>query len=370
MKPKVRPLEVIPLEDSFLVKDPAGISEELVVSYHGLLLMWLMDGTRDLSDIRADFFRKTGIILSEAELFNFIETLRRELLLDGEDFKKAIEEKRAELLRRGTRAMSHAGVVYPADAEECKRFLTGKELEKKEFIGLMVPHMDLRVARETYWQAYGRLKGEKKLVVILGVSHYWHEMPFSVLPLDMETPFGVLPTRKDLIEKLQKSYSFDITHDLLAYTQEHSIEFAAVYAKMLFPEASALALIVSYGEKDFLKALAENLLRLIDRELPNALIISSVDLSHVGKKFGDPFSYDPSSTDLQYLSLLEKLMGEQAFEMLVKTNNPTRIDGQYTNFVFAHMLKKAGLERGELFDYRSYYEKPTDSIVSYASMGF
>lgn len=370
MKPKIRPLEVIPLEGSYVIRDPAGVSEELVVSYHALLLMSLMDGTRDLSDIRADFFKKTGIILSEAELFDFIQVLRKQLLLDGEDYRKALEDMRAELLRMGRRAMSHVGVVYPSDAEECRNFLKGKELEKKEFLGLMVPHMDIRVAKETYWQAYGRLKGEKKLIVILGVSHYWHEMPFSLLPLDMETPFGVLSTRKDLIEKLQKFYSFDITHDLLAYRQEHSIEFPAVYAKMLFPEASALALIVSYGQVDFLKTLAENLLRLIDRELPHTLILSSVDLSHVGKKFGDPASYDPSAVDRQYLSLMEKLMGEEAFEMLAKTHNPTRIDGQYTNLVFSHMLKKAGLEKGELFDYRLYYEKPTDSIVSYASMGF
>jgi hypothetical protein len=33
---------------------------------------------------------------------------------------------------------------------------------------------------------------------------------------------------------------------------------------MLFPTARALALIISYGDKDFLKYLAENLLRILD----------------------------------------------------------------------------------------------------------
>ncbi len=370
MKPKIRPLEVIPQGKSFWLKDPMGISDGLLVSYHALLLLSLMDGTRELEELRAEFFKRTGIILREQELREFIELLEKSLLLEGENFQKTINSMRQEMLRKGVRPMSHVGEVYPEDAESCKAFLMGEEKEKRYLLGLMVPHMDLRVARKTYWEGYGRLKADKRLVVILGVSHYWHEMPFSVLPLHMETPFGILETRKDLLEKLQSFYNFDITHDLFSYRQEHSIEFVSIYAKMLLPESKALALIVSYGDKQFLKTLAENLLRVIDKELHHTLIISSVDLSHVGKKFGDMQSYDPSFRDRKYLELLQNLKGDDAFELLQETKNSTRIDGQYTNLVFSHMLKKAGLEKGELFDYNFYYENLTDSIVSYASMGF
>ncbi len=370
MRPKLRPLEVVPYDGVFWLKDPMGLSEGLVVPYQTLLLLSLMDGSRDLKDIRAEFFKRTGIILGEHELFELLQTLEEALLLEGEGFYKALNSLRQELLQKGTRPMSHAGEVYPADAYECRAFLVGEEKEKRDLLGLMAPHMDIRVAKQTYWEGYGRLKADKRLVLILGVSHYWHEMPFSVLPLHMETPFGILETRIDLLEKLQSLYPFDLTHDLFSYRQEHSIEFASLYAKMLFPEAKALALIVSYGDKNFLKELAENLLMVIDKELYHTLIISSVDLSHVGRKFGDRQSFDPSFRDRQYLELLRGLKGEEAFELLEQTQNSTRIDGQYANLVFSHMLRKAGLEKGELFDYKAYYEKPTDSVVSYASMGF
>ncbi|WPM33006.1 AmmeMemoRadiSam system protein B [Hydrogenobacter sp. T-2] len=370
MKPKVRSLEVVPYGESFWLKDPMVISEGLMVSYHGLVLLSFMDGTRELEELRAEFFKRTGIILKEQELREFIELLERYLLLEGENFQRTLNSLRQEMLRKGVRPMSHAGEVYPEDAESCRAFLMGEEKEKRDLLGLVVPHMDLRVARKTYWEGYGRLKADKRLVVILGVSHYWHEMPFSVLPLHMETPLGILETRKDLLEKLQSFYNFDITHDLFSYKQEHSIEFASIYAKMLFPESKALALIVSYGDRDFLKTLAENLLRVIDRELHHTLIISSVDLSHVGKKFGDERSYDPSFIDRKYLELLQNLRGDDAFELLQEGSNFTRIDGQYTNLVFSHMLKEAGIQKGELFDYSFYYENLTDSIVSYASMGF
>lgn len=368
MKPKIRYLDIQALDgDSFLIRDPYGISPDLVVSSHALFLMSLMDGRRDLLDIKAEFFKATGYMIKEEEIKEFLQLLEGNLLLDGEMFQKVIREEKD----KGIRRMSHVFEVYPADPQEARSFLMGEDKkEKRDLLGLMVPHMDIRVAKNTYWEGYGRLKEEKEFVVILGVSHYWHEMPFSVLPLSMETPFGILEVRKDLIEKLQSFYNFDITHDILSYRMEHSIEFASLYVKMLYPQAKALALIVSYGDIPFLKGLAENLLRVIDKDLKHTLIISSVDLSHVGKKFGDMRSFDPSHRDRTYLNLLQNLESEEAFNLLQKDSNFTRIDGQYTNLVFSHMLRKAGIEKGELFDYSQYYERERDSIVSYASMGF
>lgn len=371
MKPKLRYIDVIALDGGFLIRDPLGISENLLVSKEALLIMSLMDGSRDMLDIKADYFRLTGQIISDEDLMDFLKGLDDALFLENERFADALQYKRREMLTKGIRDMSHVGEVYPADAQACERFLKGPEIQEKlSPLGIMVPHMDIRIAKSTYWEAYGRIKGDKDLVVILGVSHYWHEMPFSVLPLDMKTPFGILKTNRALIEKLQSFYTFDITHDILSYRYEHSIEFASVYAKMIFPEAKALALIVSYGDEKSLKTLGENLLRVVEPFIHKTLFISSVDMSHVGKKFGDSLCYDPSFKDREYLKYLEDLEYEQAFELLEKDKNRTRIDGQYTNFVFAHILKRCGLTKGRILDYKVYYERLTDSKVSYASMVF
>ncbi|WP_448587526.1 AmmeMemoRadiSam system protein B [Thermocrinis sp.] len=371
MKPKLRHVEIIPFEDKFLLKDPIGISRGLLVSKDALPLLFLMDGERTLLDIKAEYLRLTGYFLTDEELEAFLKALDQSLLLKNERYKKALDELRQSMLSEGLRRMSHLGEVYPPDAHSCRLFLIGERKEEKlSPLGILVPHMDLRVAKETYWEAYGRLKEDKELVVILGVSHYWHELPFSVLPLDMETPFGVLKTDRKLLERLQSFYSFDLTQDILSYRYEHSVEFASLYAKMLFPEARALAIIVSHGEKELLKTFAENLLRTIEPHIHKTLIISSVDLSHVGRKFGDYFSYDPSFRDIPYLRHLECLEYNQAFDLLEVDQNRTRIDGKYTNFVFGHMLKTYGVEKGRLLDYRIYEENFTDSKVSYASMVF
>lgn len=371
MKPKVRALEAIPLDGGFYLRDPMGISEGLWVSEHALYLISLMDGTRSLLDIKADFLRATGYLLRDEEIKELLESLEENFLLEGPRFRERLNALKQELISKGVREPSHVGIVYPSEPEELRSFL---KLEEKEetfpMLGIMAPHMDLRVAKRTYWEGYGRLRGEKKLVLILGVSHYWHEMPFSVLPVDIATPFGTLKTRKDLINKLQELYTFDITHDLLAYRQEHSIEFASLYVGMLYPRAEVLAMIVSYGELEFLKSLAENLLRLVEKELDQTLVVSGIDLSHVGQKFGDVRSYDPSFRDIEYLELIKDLKVEEAFELLQKDKNRTRIDGQYTNVVFTHFLRQAGAKEGRLFDYDKHYERETDSVVSYASVGF
>ncbi|RMH02926.1 MAG: hypothetical protein D6699_05480, partial [Aquificota bacterium] len=185
MRPKLRPLEVIPLKGGFLLKDPMGISEGLWVSEQALYLLSLMDGSRDLLDIKADFLKATGYLLKDEELKELLKTLEENFLLEGEKLQERLRALKQELISKRVRQPSHAGIAYPSEATELEKFL---KLEEKEevfnMLGIMAPHMDLRVARKTYWEGYGRLRGDKKLVIILGVSHYWHEIPFSVLPLD------------------------------------------------------------------------------------------------------------------------------------------------------------------------------------------
>ncbi|MDQ7083011.1 MAG: AmmeMemoRadiSam system protein B [Aquificota bacterium] len=174
--------------------------------------------------------------------------------------------------------------------------------------------MDMRVAVDTYGAVYGRLDVNPETVVILGVSHYLHETPFSACPLDLKTPLGVLKSDREVIERLRSMFSYDIFRDILSYTKEHSIEFQSVFVKRLFPEAKVVPLIVSYGEEDLLKDIAQKIAKAVeDRDV---LIISSVDMSHVGKKFGDPASYDPSPRDREYISLLKDMKNEEAFRLL------------------------------------------------------
>ncbi len=372
MKPRIRFVEIQPYGDKFLLSDPVGITPPLLITRELLLILSLMDGNRELTDIQAEFFRRTGQILPREDLNQVIKLLDENYLLLNERFFKKLEEEKKKLLSLGKRPPSHAGQAYPNEPQALKKFLedTLSYEGKEETIGIIVPHMDLRVAKETYGKVYSKIKHlNPDIVVILGVSHYYHETPFSVLPLDLDTPIGVLRTNKEIIREIQKDFDYDLTHDILAYTQEHSIDFQTIFVKHLFPETQVLPAIVSYGDTESLKKIANSLTRALEK-FERPLIISSVDFSHVGRKFGDPAPYDPSQRDKEYIDHLCALENDKAFELLQRDNNKTRIDGQFTNYVFLEILKNLGVQKGKLIDYQICDEPPTASKVSYAGIIF
>ena len=369
-RPRVRYLEVQPHGDKYLLTDPMGISEPVVVTGELLLIMSLMDGTRNEDDIKREFTARTGMVLTSDILRDILKNLDRNLMLLNENFESRLESMKREALGRAFKEPFHAGEAYPGEPQELRNFIEGslRDGEKESPLGILVPHMDMRVAIDTYGKVYGRLNVNPDTVVILGVSHYIHETPFSACPVDLKTPIGTLEVDREAIEKLREKFSYDIFYDILSYEKEHSIEFQTVFVKHLFPEAKAVPLIVSYGDESSLRDIAEKIASSLgDKEV---LIISSVDMSHVGKKFGDPASYDPSERDREYIGLLSELRGEEAFKLLKTDNNRTRIDGQFTNLVFTELLKLLGAKEGKEIDYQIYHEEPTDSKVSYAGMSF
>ena len=369
-RPKVRLLDVQPYGDRFLVRDPYGLSGPLIVSNQLLLLMSLMDGTRNEEEVKVEFFRRSGRMLTSEDFREVLTLLDENLLLLNERFENALEDLRNRMFSSKVLRPHHAGEAYPENPEELKKFLDSS-LEVSETdtpIGVLVPHMDMRVAIKTYGRVYGCVRWKPDTVVILGVSHYVHETPFSVCPLNIETPLGVLETDREVIDRLRESFSYDVFFDILSYRMEHSIEFQAVFVKHLFPRARVVPAIVSYGNEEFLTEVAGNIAEALKGR--EALMVSSVDMSHVGRKFGDPFSYDPSFRDKEYMGFLEKLDSSSAFRLLESDNNRTRIDGQFTNYVFTEVLKAIGVRKGREIDYAIYSEEHTDSKVSYAGMTF
>jgi len=374
MRPKVRFLEVQPYGEGYLLSDPLGLSPSFLASAELLFLLSLMDGRRDEEEIRKEFFKGTGKLLPKEELKKLVKELEELGLLLSERFFERLREEKEKLLSAGVREPSHAGSAYPEDPEELRAFLDallshGEESEEKP-TGLLVPHIDLKVAGRLYGKLYKLVEGgDYDLAVVLGVSHYHHETPFSVLPLHLKTPLGLLETDGEKVEELKKLFDYDLYHDLLSYRLEHSVEFPAVFLKHLLPEVKVLPAIVAYGDPSSLREVALKLTRVIEKA-KRPLVISSVDFSHVGRKFGDPAPYDPSPVDRAYLELLLQTKSEEAFKLLEKSGNKTRIDGLYTNFVFLEVLKNLGVREGREVGYEVYEERATASLVSYAGAVF
>lgn len=403
---KARYLDVKPInlngQDLFLLSDPYKISNNFIVNHIVVLVLSLLNGNNSFSDIKSIIFRLTGIIPTDDELYNLIKFFEDNLFLLDEKFDRAYKNEIENLKQRGVLRGSLVGISYPEDPAKAQEFLfdnidnnlNDNNLNIDEFsnqiIALVIPHMDLKVARETYFKAYKLLLnnlvrngGDIENIFILGVSHYYHKNPISVFPLDFETPFGILKTNKELIQKINDNLKkvlgseyFDLFEDILIYKSEHSIESQIPYIKLLETklyenkvnkELKVIPMIISYGNIELFSKIIDSFIDEID--INKTIFISSIDLSHVGKKFGDNASFDPEKFDRKYIQLLSNLDINNLFYF----DNVSRIDGIFTNTFLVSILKRISKVNNfeissKLIDYKKYEEKLTDSIVSYCSI--
>jgi len=407
IKLKARYLDVKPInlngQNLFLVSDPYKISNDFIVSPIVVLVLSLLNGNNSLSDIKSTIFRLTGIIPTDDELYNLIKFFEDNLFLLDDKFNKAYKNEIENLRKKGFLRGSLMGISYPEDPAKAEEFLFNNNIDNNlndndlnideisnQIIALIVPHMDLKVARETYFRAYKLLlnnlvKNSRDIenIFIFGVSHYYHKNPISIFPLDFQTPFGILKTNKELIEKINNNLKkmlgneyFDLFEDILIYKSEHSIEAQIPYIKLLETklyenkvnkELKVIPMIISYGNIELFDKIIDSFLSEID--INRTIFISSIDLSHVGKKFGDNKSFDPEKFDKKYIELLSNLDINNLFYF----DNISRIDGIFTNTFLVSVLKKISTLNNfeissKLIDYKKYEEKLTDSIVSYCSI--
>jgi AmmeMemoRadiSam system protein B len=405
LKLKARYLDIKPInlngQNLFLVSDPYKISNDFIVSPIVVLVLSLLNGNNSLSDIKSTIFRLTGIIPTDDELYNLIKFFEDNLFLLDDKFNKAYKNEIENLRKKGFLRGSLMGISYPEDPAKAEEFLVNNNIDNNlnideisnQIIALIIPHMDLKVAGETYFRAYKLLlnnlvKNSRDIenIFIFGVSHYYHKNPISVFPLDFETPFGILKTNKELIEKINDnlrkilgSEYFDLFEDILIYKSEHSIEAQIPYIKLLETklyenkvnkinkELKVVPMIISYGNIELFDKIIDSFISEID--IKRTIFISSIDLSHVGKKFGDNNSFDPEKFDKKYIELLSNLDINNLFYF----DNISRIDGIFTNTFLVSVLKKISKLNNfeissKLIDYKKYEEKLTDSIVSYCSI--
>ncbi|MGC8734751.1 MAG: AmmeMemoRadiSam system protein B [bacterium] len=405
VKLKARYLDVKPIvfnnQNLFLISDPYKISPDIIVNPIVVLVLSLLDGSNYINDIKSEIFKNTGIMLYDSELYELIKFFDDNLFLLNDKFYNVYNKEIEDLKSRGVLKGNLMGISYPEDPDKAEEFLFSININDSinelnfdnifsDIIALIVPHMDLRVARDTYFKAYKILldniiQNNRVIenVFILGVSHYYHKNPISVFPLDFETPFGILKINKELIKKISlnlkdtlKDSYFDLFEDILIYKSEHSIEAQVPYIKLLEKKLAdknnnliikVIPMIISYGNIDLFSKIIDSFINEID--VSKTIFISSIDLSHVGKKFGDKMSFDPKYYDQKYLDLLLSLKTEDLFYF----DNVSKIDGIFTNTFLTLLLNRISeinniKINAKVIDYKKYEEKLMDSIVSYASV--
>lgn len=374
-------------------QDPHDLgNQRIAVDAGAVPLLQMLDGRHEIRDIQRELTNRGGgrqIPLSDIE--EFLGSLDRAFLLNSETFRREMDSLFTAFSRQERRLCVHAGKSYDSDPERLARFIeeSASELPPPEFHlpeihAVVAPHIDIRVARHTYVNAYRHLKGRKyDLAVILGINHNHQDGLFCVSPKNFMTPFGEIRTDRDFVEALGKSARPGTltTHDF-GHKIEHSIEFQTIFLHHYLKETPIVPILCG-GIHEYLFARQNPLgdsrflgfveaIRAEVKKRGKVLFVAGVDFSHVGLKFGDGA---PAESILERAQANDRLIldsllagnGRAIYENAAGTGDQYKVCGFPALVLLAELMTG---RKGILLDYQAYREPATSSAVTYASALF
>ncbi len=317
MRPKLRALDIRPIEQDgqrlFLLRDPSQISDAMLSIPQPLApALMLCDGQWDVDSMILILEHHFRLRFEPGVLEGMIEALDDALFLDNGHFAQARQRVLDEYLTAPFRPPTLAGSSYPSDPGELRQLLDAYLAEAGEIApapadarGLVSPHIDYRRGNAVYAKVWKRAAEAVKaadLIVMLGTDHFSDEEGSLTLTRQhYATPYGVLPTARDIVDKLAQAIGPPEAYQgELRHRGEHSLELVAVWLHHL-REGKPVEIIpiltgsfghfvkegVSPADDPKMRALLDVLRR--ETQGQRVLIVASGDLSHVGPAFeGDP----------------------------------------------------------------------------------
>ena len=396
--PKLRTdIEVIPTQyqgkRAFIIRDSLGIiPEPVLLQGEALSFLQLIDGRRNIRDIQLDVMRsQSNAFISMEIIQKFIMDLDAAFLLDSELYRLEKERIISDYARLEIRKPALLGSAYPEDPQQLKSYLEDFFREsdtaeacglKGKIHGLIAPHIDLKVGKQVYSQAYQAIRNLKpNRILLLGTGHSLQNHFFSFSTKDFETPLGRVKACKADVEKLKKAGRDLVSPYDIFHRKEHSLEFQLLFLQYFWGEDFSLlpvlcgsfhAVLEAFSrpaEIPGMQALLEAMKTLIRGE-PSTLIIAGVDFSHIGLKFGHSYPAvnlleEAKSHDLRLIEAVCRGDVCGFWEEVRQVRDKYNICGFSTLAVLLELLQPA---QGCLLGYDFWQEEATHSAVSFAAM--
>jgi len=402
--PRLRPLEILAVRegdrDLLLVTDPLGVMPApIALRIEALDLLRVLDGSFSLNDLAAEVVRASKDLRAGTSVKEFVAQLDRMLMLDTPRFHEAFRALREDYHRLEVRQAVLGGLSYPEDPGELRAFVDGHFAEAERWRAeasepvaaedappraLLAPHLDPRRAGATIARAYleiGRARSAPLRVIVYGTGHALMGESVALTRKRFETPFGSIPCDTAFVDALAERLGEAAWRGEIAHRDEHSIEFQALYLKRRFGDrpltlvpilcAGFHALLdAGQGARD--DAAYETLIAAIqdaERRFGGPTVhVAAVDLSHVGRRFGDPAVDERAQAEVEAkdrAALAHAIAGDADgwYQAIAAQEDATRVCGWGATYA---MLRAAQPGQGRLLRYQQSPEE-AGSMVSIAT---
>jgi len=407
--PKIRNIEAFPAEISgrrmICLRDPLLYTEQtLLVPEPTFFVISLFDGNHSLLDIQAEYMRRYGDLLFQEKINGIAQQLDDHLLLDNERFAQHKREVEKEFANSPIRVCTLAGKSYEADPEKlagqlCSYFLSpegpGKLPEiaadrgtiSKSLKGAIIPHIDFTRGGYCYAWAYNEIakSSNADTFAILGTLHAEAKGPFILTKKAFSTPLGDLETDQDLIASLEKECPYGLFAEEISHRAEHSLELQMVFLRYIFKGLRPIKVIpilcssfheliekdLSPLEDPHIASFLDSLRKAVSQAGERICVLASVDLAHLGPRFGDRYPLGGSDwsliayQDQELIRHIEKMDGEGFYREIQRERNRRKVCG--VSAIYA-LLSIIAAGEGRLLKYGQWPDP--QGTVTFASMAF
>jgi len=392
-KPQIRYIDIQPFEKQgeqfFLITDPEGIMEEsLVITGDVAFIISMMDGKHTLRDIQAEYMRTFGQLIYTEDLEKIVDTLDKNLLLYSEKYRAYLKALKEGYEKEKIRPPYLAGKSYPANRMDLIMYLNsvfksdGKPDFAHDIVGIMAPHIDYSRGMEVYKNVYRYLKLVKKpLVVIIGVSHKPTDKIISISLKDFETPIDICKNSQTLRDIIKDSilngyidewphrseHSIELQLPLLQFAMEEEFEILPILTGSMHEHIEGIKSIPDKEIDDIVQAIKK---ALDDYGRPY-IVLSGVDLAHIGKQFGDSYPLDALSLsqskikDQEILDAISQVDANRFFNTVKEERDKRRICGLTAIYLQLRLLEGS---KCVIKAYQQWYDGA--SSVSFAGAVF
>jgi AmmeMemoRadiSam system protein B len=219
---------------------------------------------------------------------------------------------------------------------------------------------------------------------MFGTSHYGGEGRFIMTEKDYSTPLGRTKTNTDLVNVIYASSKQTLTRNDEQHRYDHSIEMVLLLLQYVYgaEQFSLLPVLVNTmhdrfsfpdhindeGIDEFLSIIHDY----VKESNQRVLFVSSGDLSHIGRKFGDAEEAHSLVTDITMhdSDVIASMCAHDAegfFKKIANTHDHSRICGCAPNYL---LMKSIQSKSAELLAYQWWDQPDTSSAVSFCSIGY